>query len=230
MDSTERRDTTPPRTGSTDPDRPREATDSSLQSGLPGTAEPFPDLLIDRSTPDLPELYGALLARAQELDVAAWRIRLAGLHLPAPLMLGLDRIRVIVGELDGQRLATEAEGLILRPNRAGTVRALLHLLLEDRLLVRSAPLGGWAPDFSVFHGSDGSVTLVAGPHWLERPFPHRGPALTSVHTGPRVGLVVNRFEELWQDAHDVKAAVLRMLIEAARRGEEAGAPSKTQRS
>jgi hypothetical protein len=184
----------------------------------------LPSLLVDRLRPDFPEIYATLLSRSRELNLAAWRIRLAGLHLNPGALLSLDRIRVVVGELDGQRLAAEAEGMVLSARRSGTVRALLKLLMEDRLLVRAAPLGGWSPDFSLFHGDRSSTTLLLGPHWLERPFPHRGPALASLHSGPEVDQVKERFEELWEGAHDVRAAVLRTLTEAARRGAEATAP------
>jgi hypothetical protein len=187
-------------------------------------SQDLPSLLMDGLRPDLPEVYATLLSRSRELSLAAWRVRLAGLHLSPDALLSMDRIRVVVGELDGQRLAAEAEGMALSAHRSGTVQALLKLLMEDRLLVRAAPLGGWSPDFSLFLGERTSTTLLLGPHWLERPFPHRGPALASLHSGPEVARVEGRFEELWEGAHDVKAAVLRMLTEAARRGTEAAAP------
>lgn len=184
----------------------------------------LPRLIVDRLRPDFPDIYGMLLSDSRELDLAAWRIRLAGLHLSPRALVSLDRVRVVVGELDGQRLAAEAEGMVLSPRRASTVRALIQLLMDGRLMVKCAPLGGWSPDFSLFRGQKFSPTLLLGPHWLERPFVHRGPALASLHRGPEVSQVQVRFEELWEDAHDVKAAVLRMLLESARRGEEARAP------
>ncbi len=184
----------------------------------------LPSLLIDGLQPDFPAVYATLLSRSRQLSLAAWRIRLAGLHLSPEALLSVEHIRVVVGELDGQRLAAEAEGMALSARRSGTVEALLKLLMEDRLLIRAAPLGGWSPDFSLFHGKGSPTTLLVGPHWMERPFPHRGPALASLHSGPEVTQVERRFEELWEAAHDVKAAVMRMLTEAARRGAEAVAP------
>ena len=208
-------------------DRSEDLRNPGVQSTPP--AEPsracdLPSLLLDGLRPDFPEVYSTLLSRSRELNLAAWRIRLAGLHLSPEALLAVDRIRVVLGELDGQRLAAEAEGMALSARRSGTVQALLKLLMEDRLLVRAAPLGGWSPDFSLFHGKGSPTTLLVGPHWMERPFPHRGPALASLHSGPEVTQVERRFEELWEAAHDVKAAVMRMLTEAARRGAEAAAP------
>lgn len=189
-----------------------------------GQLQLLPRLILDRLRPDFPDIYGMLLSDSRELDLAAWRIRLAGLHLSPSALLSLDRVRVVVGELDGQRLTAEVEGMVLSPRRAGTVRALLQLLMDGRLMVKCAPLGGWSPDFSLFRGQKSSATLLLGPHWLERPFVHRGPALASLHSGPEVSQVEARFEELWEEAHDVRAAVLRMLMEAARRGEAAAPP------
>jgi hypothetical protein len=177
----------------------------------------LPRLLLDRRTPDFPEVYAALLRHHRRLDLATWRIRLAGLHLPPTTLLHMEGIRVVVGELDGQRLAAEAEGMAVLARRVDTVRALLSLLLEGRLEIRSAPLGGWAPDFSLFRGGAGGAALLVGPHWLERPFPHRGPALASLHSGPEAMAVGRRFEELWLESHDVGPAILRMLSEAVSR-------------
>src|SRR5690606_38328816 len=82
--------------------------------------------------------------------------------------------------------------------------------------VRSAPLGGWSPDFSVFHSEAGPSAVALGFHWFERPFPHRGPAFASIHGPAEAALALRRFEELWARAHDIGSAVLDILERAER--------------
>ena len=201
-----------------------------MEAPTPGCHSPPmapPSLLDDRSIPDFRDRYQALLSGAGEVAVALSRVRLAGLQLEAGELLSPKRIRVVVMELSGITLAMEADRLAEHPRARERVQALAGLLEAGRLQVRSAPLGGWSPDFSIFvpretPGPAASTplwpTLMVGPHWMERPYPHRGPALTSIHRGTDASRALARFEELWSVAHDVSSAVTGTLRSALQRG------------
>ncbi|HZD80914.1 MAG TPA: hypothetical protein VE646_12860, partial [Actinomycetota bacterium] len=65
--------------------------------------------------------------------------------------------------------------------------------------------------------------VLLGFHWLERPFPYRGPALASLHGRRGADLAARRFEETWGRAHDIRPAlqgILGRARDAARRLEE----------
>jgi len=174
-------------------------------------------LLDERSRPDFGDHYLVLLAQADHVGVAASRIRLAGLQLD-PLSLASPRsLQVLLVELSGIALAMEAERLAEEPRARRRLAALVELLDAGRLEIRSSPLGGWAPDFSVFQSRTGAHAALVGPHWLDRPYPHRGPALTSVHTGAEALHIRARFLELWEEGHGVGDAVLAILASALSR-------------
>lgn len=181
-----------------------------------------PSLLDEHSNPDFRDHYLALLKSAGEVCVAASRIRLAGLQVEAEDLLAPRRIQVLVMELSGITLAMEAERLAEHPRARNRVTALVRLLDEQRLAVRSCPLGGWSPDFTVFESRGDEnrgarFSVLVGPHWMDRPYPHRGPALTSLHRGEPAARVRLRFGQLWHDAHDVGGAVRATLHAALRR-------------
>jgi hypothetical protein len=181
-----------------------------------------PHLLDDRSLPDLRDHYLRHLRQAREVAVALSRVRLAGLHVETAVLRAPSRIRVLVMEVSGLTLAMEAERLA--EDRLGRERiaTLAELARSRRLEIRSAPLGGWAPDFSVFSGPDGAEALIVGLHWMDRPYPHRGPALASLHGKEAAARILARFEELWREAHDVGDAIARTLATALDR---CGAPA-----
>lgn len=120
-------------------------------------------------------------------------------------------MRVLLAEVNAVRMAAEAEALRAHPERRPALDLMAALLREDRIQARSAPMGGWSPDFSVFsHGSRAFAALV-GVHSFLRPDPLPGPLFVSEH-GPSGGaLAAQRFEELWAHAHDVSVALLAML-------------------
>ncbi len=91
------------------------------------------------------------------------------------------------------------------------------MLEAGRLEVRSAPLGGWSPDFTVFVDGEGPRAVLVGFHAFERPYPHRGPALASVHGDDAARLAATRHRELWESAHDVGPALWSILSRAAKR-------------
>jgi hypothetical protein len=58
---------------------------------------------------------------------------------------------------------------------------------------------------------------MIGPHWFERPYPHPGPALGVLIAGAPAIRALERFEELWAQAHDVKGPIEEILEAALRR-------------
>ena len=164
-------------------------------------------MIDDRSEPDFPGLYRQLTLHSATLDVAATRIRLTGLRLEPHELEKPTRIRVLLMEMNALQLRTELDFLSVEPGGEDRIRGLADLLRDQRLLVRCLPLGGWSPDFSVFQLKEGGSCALVGPHWMERPYPQRGPGLASLHTGPSASLAAGRFRELWAEAHDVGQAL-----------------------
>lgn len=175
-----------------------------------------PGLFDERSDPDFRAVFGRLLRDATHVDVALNRIRLSTLDLEADEMEGLRRLRVLLAQVNATTLSAEAHGMLLGPRRGRTLRHLTDLLDQGVVQVRAAPLGGWSPDYTVFRGPEGARAVLLGLHWLERPFPHRGPALAGLH-GPRgARLAGRRFDESWAQAHDIRPAIQGILQRARR--------------
>jgi hypothetical protein len=172
-------------------------------------------LLDERSRPDFRRVFGALAAGATEIRVAVTRVRLATLDLERTELTGVESMRVLVAELNALTLDAEARLLRSDPERAARVALYRGLLESGRLEVRSAPLGGWAPDFTVFTDAHGPGAVLVGRHWFERPYV-RGPAFTSVHRGDAARLAARRHDQLWDRAHDVGPAVWSILSRAER--------------
>jgi hypothetical protein len=172
-------------------------------------------LLDERSRPDFRALSGRHASRAIRVDAAVRRIRLGGMDLGRDEIGGLERVRLVLGEMDALTLSSEADALASDPERRGRLRLLMELLDGGRLEIGIAPLAGWSPDFSVFVGKPGRPsTAMIGTHWFERPFPHPGPALGVVITGPSAARAAERFDEIWRRAHDLRAPIRRLLSEA----------------
>ena len=187
-----------------------------------------PRLFDEHGRPDFREVYGGLLRSAAHLDVALTRIRLSTLHLAREDLARLRSIRLLLAEVSAMSLEVEAHAVMLRADKRETLGVLARLLAEGVIEVRSAPLGGWAPDFSVFRSAEGAFAVLLGFHWFERPFPHRGPALASLHGPEGARLARVRFEDLWRRAHDISPAVLGILARAER-GREAALANAEQR-
>jgi hypothetical protein len=168
-------------------------------------------LLDERSAPNLRHRFGALATRSESLAVAIRRIRLMGVDLTEAEVKGLRRMRVLLGDMDAGTFVAEADAVMMDPERRVVGERLMWLLQSGVLHVRVAPLMSWAPDFSVFHDSDGPSNAIFGCHWFQRPYPHPGPAFATFcgRAGASLGAV--RFEELWISGHDVTPAVERML-------------------
>jgi len=190
---------------------------------LPGLV-PSPAYLLDeRGRPDFRDAFGALAARASQILTAVTRVRLSTVDLRRNDIPELESMQVLVSEMSALSLDSEARGLMQMPHRAPNIRFLIGLLEEGRLEVRSAPLGGWAPDFTVFVEPEGPRAVLLGFHAFERPYPHRGPALASLHGGDGARLAAIRHRELWESAHDVGSALWSILSRAERRAAQAKA-------
>lgn len=183
-----------------------------------------PQLMDERSSPSFRSLFGRLLSESTRLDTALSRIRLRAVDLSALEMQRLERLRILVGGIDAQSLEWEAQALAQDPGRSTFIERLATLLANERLFVRAAPLAGWAPDFSLFSNPEGPRALLLGPHWFQRPFPHRGPAWGCLFGSREAAVATSRFEENWAGAHDIGDAV-RALLERA--GDRASDPWKS---
>jgi hypothetical protein len=181
---------------------------------LPGLVPTSGVLLDERRRPDFRDVFLALARRATAISTAVTRVRLSTLELRDEDLPGVASFCVLVSEVNALHVDAEARVLLRHPRRAATVRMLAARLESGRLEVRSAPLGGWAPDFTVFAGDEGPFAVLTGFHWFERPYPHRGPALASLHGGDAARLAARRHLELWQAAHDVGPALWTLLSRA----------------
>ncbi len=169
-------------------------------------------ILLDERDPNpFRNRFGQLLARSRRLETAIHRVRLSRVDFTSEEVRRLDVLRVLVAEVNAGTLEEEAFALLADPRRRPSLGRILELLHSGRMDIRSAPLAGWSPDFSVFSGPEGPQALLLGLHWFQRPFPHRGPAW-AVAFGPReAALAHRRFREIWSGAHDIGPAVLGLL-------------------
>jgi len=191
---------------------------------LVGPDPETPHLLDERSEPDFRGVFTSLAGRAFRIDSAVAGVRLTGLDLRQSELRSVEMIRLVVARVDAPLLRSEAEATLADPARARLLRHLVRRLQAGRLKIRSAPLAGWNPDFSVFHRSGRPAAVVVGLHWFARPYPHRGPALASVHGTAGAQLAGRRFEGLWNRAHDIGPAILNLLRTADDRGPDGGPP------
>jgi hypothetical protein len=183
---------------------------------IPGLAPSAAILFDERRRPDFRDVFGAFVVRSIDVATAITRIRLSSVDLGAEELVGVEHFRVLVAELNAIQLDGEARALQSDPRRAPRAEVLRDMIESGRMEVRSAPLAGWSPDFTVFADHAGPTAVVSGPHWFERPYPHRGPALGSLHFGDPARMAARRHHELWERAHDVGPAVWNILSKARR--------------
>jgi hypothetical protein len=157
-----------------------------------------------------------MVQASSDIAVAVTRVRLSTLDLDRADLAKVQSLRVLVAELNALTLDSEARLIRADARRAPRVKLFRDLLEEGRLEVRSAPLGGWSPDFTVFSNEKGPQSVVTGFHWFERPYPHRGPALLAIHFADSALLAARRHAEIWEQAHDVGSAVWSILSKAER--------------
>ncbi|MDH3206634.1 MAG: hypothetical protein OEO79_08475 [Gemmatimonadota bacterium] len=181
---------------------------------LPGLRPSEAILFDERGRPDFRDVFGALARGAVDIATAVHRVRLSTVDLTKDEMANVEHFRVLVAELNALRLDAEARSLQYDPRRAPNEELLRQLLESGRMEVRSSPLAGWMPDFTVFSGADGPTAVLTGLHRFERPYPHRGPAFATVHEGDAARLGARRHEEIWERAHDVGPAIWSILSKA----------------
>ncbi len=172
----------------------------------------------ERSTPNFRGFFGMLLSDSSVVEVAILRIRLAAVDLTSRELGSITRFRVLVAEANAQTVEEEAYALIMDPEKRENLRRVLNLLRAGILEIRSAPLGGWSPDFSVFSDNDGPTNLLMGLHWFHRPFPHRGPAWAARFGPEEAKRAQRRFRRLWDGAHEIGPAVQELMERTALRG------------
>ena len=162
-------------------------------------------LLDEASGPPVRQVIGELMAGAERVDFAIARIRLANLDLSEREVSGPTRCRVLLGQLDASTLLdTDAAG-------RDAVDGLIRWARSGRLFVRSAGIGAWTPDFSVYHTGSGGSCLI-GAHYFGSPHLTVGPSFTAVTTAPDSrALLDRRFGELWGRSHDVLPAIVGVL-------------------
>jgi hypothetical protein len=188
---------------------------------LSGLASSPGALFDERGRPDFRDVFGALASSSIDVATAVTHVRLSTVDLGADELAGVEHFRVLVAELSAIRLDREARAIQADPRRAPRAELLRSMLESGRLEVRSAPLAGWSPDFTVFSDRNGPTAVLAGYHWFQRPYPHRGPAISTLHEGDAARLAARRHQELWERAHDVSPAVWNILSKAHRAAQSA---------
>lgn len=211
----------------------------------PTTPQRTPSNLSGFSGADLRAGFVQRLDDCLRLDVALSRVRLATLgSLPARLN-DCEAVRVVLGAVRAHDLDAEAHALSALPGGRVRIAALADLLISGRTQVRAAPLGGWSPDFSVFHRrspvrvvSEGRPARQAGQEAVTNDLLRKarpvGPiGLVGSHafggegagSGPLMAIGVSgddalrllqAFEEIWARSHDVTPALSALFRRALR--------------
>jgi hypothetical protein len=154
-------------------------------------------VLTETGEPSLRYVIGALLARSYSADFAIANIRLAHIDIGAAEIEDV-RMRILLGRFEAVHTSD--------PLLAARMEGLAALVQSGVVQLRSAGMGAWMPDFSVYRLDNGAAPRAAclvGAHYFGAP-PCSGPSLTSVHTDAHsVGTVAARFNELWEMGHDV---------------------------
>ena len=162
-------------------------------------------VLTETGEPSLRYVIGALLARSHSADFAIANIRLAHIDIGAAEIQNV-RMRILVGRFEAAHTSD--------PVLAGRMEGLAALIRSGTVQLRSAGMGTWLPDFSVYRLESGCAPRAAclvGAHYFSAP-PCSGPSLTSVHTDAHsVGTVAARFNELWEMGHDVGAVIAQAM-------------------
>jgi hypothetical protein len=164
-------------------------------------------LIDDDARPALREHIGRLLSTCTTADIAVGHIRLAALDLDDRETRAVRRCRILLGRLDARALSDV--GFDNDYDERG-MQTLCAFLESGRIEIRSAGLGAWAPDFSVYRGlPDGGGAVLIGAHYFRAPPMAHGPSFTALLTdGHSVATAAARFEALWRRSHDVHEPVI----------------------
>jgi len=181
---------------------------------LPGLRPGEAILFDERGRPDFRDVFGALARNAVDIATAVRRVRLSTVDLSREETARVEHFRVLVSEINALRLDAEARSLQFDARRAPNAELLREMLESGRMEVRSSPLAGWMPDFTVFSGPEAPTAVLIGLHRFERPYPHRGPAFATVHEGDAARLGARRHDQIWERAHDVGPAIWNILSKA----------------
>jgi hypothetical protein len=165
-------------------------------------------LIDDVSQPTLRFYIGRLLSDCVRADIAVGHVRLSALDLTADETRGIRHCRILLGRLEARAL-TEFGFVDERSDER--LHALLDFLDSGRVEIRSAGIGAWWPDFSIYResiGVRGGACLV-GAHYFRDPVTANGPSFTALlRDDDAVACALSRFEELWERSHDVLEPVI----------------------
>lgn len=156
------------------------------------------------------------------MDTAILRIRLAAVDLSEKELRKVRNLRVLVAEVNSQTVEEEVYALAMDTAKRENLSRILDLLRRGVMEIRSAPLGGWSPDFTVFSAGGTPHTLLLGDHWFHRPFPHRGPAWGARFGAEEAQKALSRFAEVWSGAHDIGPALRRLMERTSGRARPPG--------
>ena len=161
-------------------------------------------LIDDASQPSLRVHIGRLLSTCARADIAVGHVRLSALDLAGDETRGIRQCRMLLGRLEARAL-TDFGFVDERSDER--LHALLDFLDSGRVEIRSAGLGAWSPDFSIYRGlsvgAHDSACLI-GAHYFRDPITANGPSFTVLlDDADSVERALGRFEALWERSHDV---------------------------
>jgi hypothetical protein len=177
-------------------------------------------LLDERGTPTPRTVIGRLLGGATHAEIAVSHVRVAAIDLRAGEAERIECCRVLLDHLDAHSLALPglpagAGAPVAARRVAERAAALLRFIESGRVEMRSAGVGAWRPDFSIYRGVSGAVSpatastpavCLVGAHYFDQP--PTTPAFTCVIDDPAaIATALRRFEQLWEQGHDVAEAV-----------------------
>jgi hypothetical protein len=173
-------------------------------------------LLDELSRPELRDVIGRLLGAADAVAIAVAQVRLAAVDLTAAETGHVRQCRILLGRLDAGELTSLGTHADRMREQLG---GLLRFLRSGRVQIRSAGMSAWLPDFSVYEGlpatnGDPDAVCIIGAHYFRVSPVAQGPAFTCALTdAAAVARARRRFDELWEDAHDVHPAVVAAIEE-----------------
>ena len=165
------------------------------------------ELIDEAARPPLRQRIGHLLATCVRAEIAVSHIRLAALDLTEEETRSVRRCRILLGRLEVRALTDFG---FTDPGADDRMDALLAFLESGRVEIRSAGLGAWAPDFSLYRGAPGAASVcLLGAHYFREPPSPNGPSFTALLTDPySTAIALARFETLWARGHDVLEPVM----------------------
>jgi hypothetical protein len=159
-------------------------------------------VLDEFTRPSLRETMGALMGVAANVDMAFTRMRLAGINLSDGEVGKLERLRVVIGNVDADALMQSQSRPVQQIERLRAFGA------SGILEIRAAPRFRWDPDFSIY---DERAALI-GAHYNDLPYPADGIALTCVVTNrDAVRRCRVRFDQMWDLGYDVLPVIMETL-------------------